>query len=79
MSITHEPQGSPPVIEHAASYHHFVIAMRYIVLALAVTITFLLMVFGFGTSWLGAALVAAVELAVGLYFARDRHTQSEPG
>lgn len=75
MSATHQPHGSPPVVEHERSYHHFLIALRYIVLALAVVITFLLVWFGFGAGWIAGALIALVELAIGLYFAYDRHTE----
>ena len=68
----HEFHNSPPVPEHEQSYHHFVIALRYIVLALSVVVTDLLVWFGFGAGWLAGVLVSVVILAVGLYFAYDR-------
>ena len=76
MSSSHHLHNSPPVIEHERSYHHFLIALRYIVLALAVVTTFLLVWFGFGAGWFAAVGVTAPILAVGLYFAYDRHPEA---
>jgi hypothetical protein len=76
MSLTHPPHGSPPLIEHERSYHHFVIALRYIVLTLATTVLFLLVCFGFGAGWIAGVAVAAPVAAVGAYFAYDRHPET---
>jgi hypothetical protein len=54
------------------TYHGFLVALRYVVLAHIVVASFLLLAFAGPLSIGGALFVGLIELIVGLYFARDR-------
>lgn len=64
--------------QQARTYHGFLIGLRYIVLAHVVLVTVLILGFCTSTPWIGVFVVGAIELAVGLYFARDRETLEWP-
>ena len=71
MMVDEQPHIAPKLADKLTTYHHFLVGARYVVLAFAVVLSFLLLTFCGGG--LGAGLfVAVVELALGLYFARDR-------
>ncbi len=63
--------GRLDVSDKYVMFHRFLVSMRYIVLACVVMISFLVIAFC-GGNWATAIVVAVIELAVGLYFARDR-------
>ena len=68
----HPHHASTGLDQQIRAYHGFMVGMRYVVVVLIVTTTFLTLAYA-SDAGLGSALfVAAVELAVGLYFARDR-------
>ena len=60
------------------TYHGFLIALRYVVLAHLVLGTVLILGFCTSTPWLAVLVVGAIELAIGLFFARDRATLEWP-
>lgn len=68
---TARPPTAPPK-RQLATYHHFLIAARYVVLAHVVIGTFLIVGFCTRTPWLWVIAISVAELLVGLYFARDR-------
>lgn len=63
--------GAMDVGAQLGTYHHFLVALRYVAIAIFVTLSFLVLAFcGFG---IGQGLVVAlIELALGLWLARDR-------
>jgi hypothetical protein len=69
-----EPPLRPAPPQQLRTYHGFLIALRYIVLAHIVGGTFLILTFCTATPWPGAFVIALVELIIGLWFARDRQT-----
>ena len=58
--------------EKLTTYHHVLIALRYIVLAHIVVGSFLILAFCTPAGILGALVVVAIELAIGLVMAKDR-------
>jgi hypothetical protein len=58
------------------TYHTSTISLRYIILTLVVSVSLLITVFCTAVGWSGALFVAFVELAVGLYFAKERKETS---
>jgi len=58
--------------EKQITYHHLLIALRYVVLAHIMVGTFLILAFATPAGLLGGFVVAAIELAVGLVLAKDR-------
>jgi len=70
--------GGPRPAQQLRTYHGFLIGIRYVVLAHIVIGSFLILAFCTSTAWMGALAVALVELAVGLFLARDRETVGWP-
>ena len=68
----HSRHGSVELEQQIRTYHSFMVGLRYIMLALIVSITFLILAYGSDAGWGVGLFVAIVELAVGLYFAADR-------
>jgi hypothetical protein len=58
------------------SYHGFLLSLRYIALASIVVISFLVLTFCTTAGWGAGLFVAAIELAVGLNFAKVRRRLS---
>jgi len=72
----HLQHGTQDATEQRRTYHAFLIALRYIVLATVVVVSFFTLPLAGGASWLQALAVALICLAVGLYFAKDRRKMS---
>jgi hypothetical protein len=69
--VEERPYIAPKLADKLTTYHRFLLGARYVVLAFAVILSFLILTFcgaGFGAG----LFVAVVELGVGLYFAKDR-------
>lgn len=64
--------GTQDVTEQRRTYHAFLIALRYIVLAHIVVGVFFISTLAGGASWLQGLIAALICLALGLYFAKDR-------
>ena len=64
----------PPVDfqQNLRTYHGVLIGLRYVVLAHIVAGSFLVLTFCTPAGWLGGAVVALIELGVGLALAKDR-------
>lgn len=79
MSIdsNHDPT-EPAAAQQLRTYHGFLIGLRYIVLAHLVLGTVLILGFCTQTPWIAVIVIGAIELVVGLYFARDRETVEWP-
>jgi hypothetical protein len=58
--------------EKLTTYHHLLIALRYVVLAHVVVGSFLVLAFCTSAGIFAAIVIAALELAVGLALAKDR-------
>lgn len=61
---------------HFRTYHTSMIGLRYIVLTAVVSLSILITVFCTAVRRGGTLFVAFVELAVGLYFAKERKETS---
>ncbi|HWE46098.1 MAG TPA: hypothetical protein VG407_08715 [Caulobacteraceae bacterium] len=70
--VDYGPGHEPPIREKLGTYHHFLIAARYIVLAHVVVGTFLVMAFASQATVFSAFVVALIELIIGLYVAKER-------
>jgi hypothetical protein len=64
------------VSEQLKTYHSFMIVLRYIVLTTVVSISLLTILFCTSLGWGGGICVAIVELAIGIYFAKERKGNS---
>ena len=64
--------GAMDAQEQLRTYHGFNLSLRYITLAVVVVLSLLVVGLCAPGGWSAGLLVAAVELAIGLYFARDR-------
>ena len=64
--------GAMDAQEQLRTYHGFNLSLRYITLAVVVVLSLLVVGLCAPGGWSAGLLVAAVELAVGLYFARNR-------
>jgi hypothetical protein len=60
------------------TYHGVLIGIRYVVLHFIVIVSFLVLALATPVGWIGAFVIAAIELAVGLWFAKDRKEVSWP-
>jgi hypothetical protein len=72
IPVTDAPTPARVLREKLTTYHHVLIALRYVVLAHIVVGSFLVLAFCTPAGILGALVVVAIELAVGLALARDR-------
>jgi hypothetical protein len=75
---SHSRHGSADLEQQIRAYHGFMLGLRYIVLALIVSGSFLVLAFCTSAGWGVSAFVALVELIVGLYFAEDRDQVTWP-
>jgi UPF0716 family protein affecting phage T7 exclusion len=60
------------LLDHERSYHGFLIGARWTAVMTAVALTFLILAFATSAGFWGAAFVALVTLAVGVWLVRDR-------
>jgi hypothetical protein len=70
------PDETPAPAQQLRTYHGFLIALRYVVLAHVAVGAFLILAFCTNVNWLAALVIGVLILAAGLFFARDR---SVPG
>lgn len=66
------------LVSKARTYHHVLIAIRYVVLAHIVVGTFLVLAFCTRAGFWGGLFAALIELWIGLYFAKDGHRHAWP-
>jgi hypothetical protein len=74
MSSAHvsDPKPTANISQNLRTYHGVLIGLRYVVLALVVVGSFLILAFCTQASYLTAAVIALIELACGLALAKDR-------
>jgi hypothetical protein len=71
QTSTHE-DGLMAIDEQQRTYHRFLIAARWVALVSIAVGTLLILGFCTSVPWVSAWIVTFIEVAVGLYFARDR-------
>jgi len=68
----HDPRGPTELLDHERSYHGVLMGARWTAVMTAVALTFLILAFATSAGFIGAAFVALVILAVGVWLVRDR-------
>jgi hypothetical protein len=74
--IANPSRPSADIRQQLRTYHHVLIALRYVVLAHIVVGSFLILAFCTPAGVLGGGFIALVELACGLVLAKDRNHQT---
>ena len=77
MSVNHDYSQTPDIIAHEKTYHAFNMLLRWCMVTLGSFILTLMLMFGFGASFIGALVIGVIVFSVGYIFI-IRHEDHQP-
>ena len=83
-SASHSPQSDPDLLAHAASYHHFMLAVKWAIVVLAAFLTFSTVAFATAAGVLAGLFWGVVVFVLGVFalthgLAHSSESDNPPG
>jgi len=77
MSVNRDYPQTPDTVAHERTYHAFNMLLRWCMVSIGALVLTLILLFGFGASFLGALIVGGMVFGAG-YFFIIRHETRQP-